>query len=139
MFRYNSTTLQKNNKISLTGCRFTGLKSNGSVKLGYRGIFFNNEKHETTRKNCMEAALTASMRRTSHAIFSGHFVSFVVKKYHCHPVTDALRLKRFVTVPVASMTIATGTVTPLFKPASCTLTYLLLVFQFVCQCLVDFI
>ena len=91
MFRYNSTTLQKNNKISLTGCRFTGLKSNGSVKLGYRGIFFNNEKHETTRKNCMEAALTASMRRTSHAIFSGHFVSFVVKKYHCHPVTDAIR------------------------------------------------
>ncbi len=28
----------------------------------------------------MEAALTANMRRTSHAIFSGHFVSFVVKK-----------------------------------------------------------
>jgi len=38
----------------------------------------------------MEAALTASMRRPSHAIFSGHFVSFVVKKYHGHPVTDAL-------------------------------------------------
>ena len=66
---------------------------NGSVKLGNRGILFNNEKHETTRKNFMEAALTASMRRTSHAIFSGHFVSFVVKKYHCHPVTDALLLK----------------------------------------------
>jgi len=66
------------------------LPGNGSVKLGNRGILFNNEKHETTRKNCMEAALTASMRRTSHAIFSGHFVLFVVKKYHCHPVTDAL-------------------------------------------------
>jgi len=64
---------------------------NASVKLGNRGILFNNKKHEPTRKNCMEAALTASMRRTSHAIFSGHFVSFVVKKYHCHPVTDALR------------------------------------------------
>ena len=38
----------------------------------------------------MEAALTASMRRTLHEIFSGHFVSFVVKKNHCHPVTDAL-------------------------------------------------
>ena len=25
------------------------------------------------------------MRRTLHEIFSGHFVSFVVKKYHCHP------------------------------------------------------
>ena len=30
----------------------------------------------------MEAALTAGMRRTSHEIFSGHFVSFVVKKIH---------------------------------------------------------
>ncbi len=28
----------------------------------------------------MEAALTVSMSRTSHEIFSGHFVSFVVKK-----------------------------------------------------------
>ncbi len=42
----------------------------------------------------MEAALTANMRRTSHAIFSGHFVSFVVKKkFLCYPVTDALLLK----------------------------------------------
>jgi len=40
----------------------------------------NNEKHETTRKNFMEVALTASMHRTLHEIFSGHFVSFVVKK-----------------------------------------------------------
>ena len=47
----------------------------------------NNEKHETTRKNFMKAALTASMRRTLHEIFSGHFVSFVVKKSHFHPVS----------------------------------------------------
>ena len=34
----------------------------------------------------MEAALTASMRRTSHEIFSGRFVSLVEKKYHSYPV-----------------------------------------------------
>ena len=60
---------------------------NPSVKLVTEGFFLNNEKHETTRKNYMEAALTASMRRTLHEIFSGHFVSFVVKKYHRHPVS----------------------------------------------------
>ncbi len=36
----------------------------------------------------MEAALTASMRRTSHEIFSGTFLLFVVQKefsrYHLH-------------------------------------------------------
>ena len=32
----------------------------------------------------MEAALTAGMRRTSHEIFSGRFVHFVVKKHPCH-------------------------------------------------------
>ena len=30
------------------------------------------------------------MRRTPHEFFSCHFVSFVVKKYHCHSVSDAL-------------------------------------------------
>ena len=52
-------------------------------------FFLNNEKHETTRKKFMEAALTASMRRSSHAIFSGYLVSFVVKKYHCHTVSPS--------------------------------------------------
>jgi len=47
-------------------------------------FFLNNEKHEMTRKNFMEAALTARMRRTSPEIFSSHFVSFVVKNI---PVT----------------------------------------------------
>ena len=64
-----------------------GARGNPSVKLVTEGFFLNNEKHETTRKNFMEAALTASMRRTLHEIFSGHFVSFVVKKYHRHPVS----------------------------------------------------
>ncbi|MDD3954611.1 MAG: hypothetical protein PHY82_11925, partial [Lentisphaeria bacterium] len=44
------------------------------IKLVTEEFFLNNEKHETTRKNFMEAALTASMRRTSHEIFSGHWV-----------------------------------------------------------------
>jgi len=43
-------------------------------------FFLNNEKHKTPRKNFMEAALTVSMRRSSHEIFSGRFVLFVVKK-----------------------------------------------------------
>ncbi len=46
-------------------------KSNGSVKPVTGKFFLNNEKHEKTRKNFMEAALTANMRRTSHEIFSG--------------------------------------------------------------------
>ena len=50
------------------------------MKLVTEGFFFNNEKHEKTRKKFMEAALTARMRRYSHEIFSCHFVSFVVKK-----------------------------------------------------------
>ena len=51
----------------------------------------NNEKHERPRKNYMEAVLTVSMRRLSHEIISGHFVSFVVKKDHAHPGSlDAL-------------------------------------------------
>jgi len=34
----------------------------------------------------MEAALTASMRRSSHEIFSGRFVLFVVQKeFRCYP------------------------------------------------------
>jgi len=48
-------------------------------------FFLNNEKHEKTRKNFMEAALTASMRRTSHEIFSRLFVLFVVKKIPLSP------------------------------------------------------
>jgi len=34
-------------------------------------FFLNNEKHETTRKNFMEAALTAEMHCSPHEIFSG--------------------------------------------------------------------
>ena len=68
---------------------------NASVKLVTEEFFSNNEKRETTRKNFMEAALTAGMRRTSHEIFSGHFVSFVVKKIPMSPsFTDALRHPR---------------------------------------------
>ena len=59
--------------------------SNASVKL-VTEVFLNNEKHETTRKNFMEVALTASMRRTLHEIFSGHFVSFRCKKILLLPV-----------------------------------------------------
>jgi len=55
------------------------------LKLLTEEFFLNSEKHETTRKNFMKAALTASMRRTSHKIFSGHFVSFVVKKIPLSP------------------------------------------------------
>jgi len=33
----------------------------------------------------MEVSLTASMRRPFHEIFSGHFVSFVVKKIPLSP------------------------------------------------------
>jgi len=66
---------------------------NTSVNLLTEKFFLNNETHETPRKNFMEAALTASMRRTSHEIFSGHFVSFVVKKRPLsHSFTDALHL-----------------------------------------------
>ena len=69
---------------------------NASVKLVTEEFFLNNEKHETTRKNFMEAALTAGMRRTSHEIFSGHFVSFVVKKIPVSPsFTDALHSELF--------------------------------------------
>jgi len=58
----------------------SGKLDNASVKLVTEGFFLNSEKHETTRKNFMAVALTAGMRRTLHEIFSGHFVSFVVKK-----------------------------------------------------------
>jgi len=68
-------------------CNTSVKLGNPSVKLVTEGFFLNNEKHKTTRKNFMEAALTASMRRTLHEIFSGHFVFFVVKKYHRHPVS----------------------------------------------------
>ena len=48
-------------------------------------FFLNNEKHETTRKNFMETALAAGIRRDSHEIFSCHSVSFVVKKIPLSP------------------------------------------------------
>src|SRR5574344_657699 len=62
-------------------------RGNASVKLGTEKFFLNNEMHETTRKNFMEAALTVRIRRYLHEIFSCHFVSFVVKKYQCYPAS----------------------------------------------------
>ena len=43
-------------------------------------VFFTTKKHKMTRKNFMGAALTASMRRTSHEIFRVILCLFVVKK-----------------------------------------------------------
>jgi len=68
-------------------------KGNGSVKPVTGKFFLNNEKHEKTRKKFMEAALTANMRRTSHEIFSSHFVSFVVKKSLSPGLTDLFPLE----------------------------------------------
>ncbi len=56
---------------------------------GFSKRFFNNEKHKKTRKNFMEATLTARLRRSSHEFFSSPFVFFVVKKI---PVTWLYRL-----------------------------------------------
>ncbi len=49
------------------------MRRNASVKLGTEKFFLNNEMHETTRKNFMEAALTAKIRRYFHEIFSCYY------------------------------------------------------------------
>ena len=52
----------------------------------------NNEKHKMPRKNFMAGGLFANMRRSSHEIFSGHFVLFVVKKIPQSPsFADAIQ------------------------------------------------
>jgi len=57
----------------------------------------------------MEAALTASMRRTSHEIFSGHFVSFVVKKIPLSPsFTDVLLRPMIIIFALAATDLTTG-------------------------------
>ena len=48
--------------------------------------FFYNEKHEKTRKNFMEEALTARMHRYTMKFFRVILRLFVVKK-NCHPVS----------------------------------------------------
>ena len=65
--------------------------SNASAKLGTE-IFLNNEMHKRARKNFMEEALTARMRRYALNFFRVILCLFVVKKY-CHPVSpDAVRV-----------------------------------------------
>ncbi|MDD3952343.1 MAG: hypothetical protein PHY82_00340 [Lentisphaeria bacterium] len=46
--------------------------------------FLTTKSTKQPEKISWEVALTAVMRCSSHEIFSGRFVFFVVKKCHCH-------------------------------------------------------
>ena len=49
-------------------------------------VFFNNEKHEMTRKISWEEQRILAVKAASQEIFSGRFVLFVVKKeFLCYP------------------------------------------------------